>query len=384
MAATYGQQTLGLWKLDALVGTDVAEHGEMLPGVADGADLPTVVAAVEGNGFEFAEGMDDGVHGDVGLGVGVKAVAGLRITCFIKATIPLAAAGFDGLRGIFTILDENEVDSGLIRGELFGLYLQEDGYIRVRWCSDGGLGEVQELVSDTAIPSDTWVEVSATRLDNDVHSCFISFDGMAAGAATLPPPQWTPGDNIHWYIGRGIAGGSDSTPFTGAIDDVHVEVVPEEAAAAPPAQPMAATGPAPQFNSELTAGTVDFGRDVGTFPELDGALKERDEVSLLGEAILRRLTTPRGTLAFHEDYGTDIRAYLNEAVTDDLLSRIKDGVEVEVLQDERFEAVTASPSYAPSTRTLTLEVEVTVADGPFTFTISVTQLTAVLLSTEEG
>lgn len=150
--------------------------------------------------------------------------------------------------------------------------------------------------------------------------------------------------------------------------------------ATPPGPPAA---PALTYNSSLTQlNAVDFGRDISTFPDLDASLQDTDDPRLLGEVILRRLTTPRGKLSFHPDYGTDIRQYLNDAMTDARRSQIKSDVELEVLQDERFESCVCSVTFI--NEVLRLSVLATTADGPFIFTIDVTQLTAVLVTAEEA
>lgn len=85
----------------------------------------------------------------------------------------------------------------------------------------------------------------------------------------------------------------------------------------------------------------------------------------VANAIGRRLITPRGGLFYDPDYGFDTREYLGVALTRGKLAELIQGVESEALKDVRVQAVVASVTTTgnPST-SLTLELSVTLADGP--------------------
>jgi hypothetical protein len=78
-----------------------------------------------------------------------------------------------------------------------------------------------------------------------------------------------------------------------------------------------------------------LGVDVSCYPDLDplGTLVSGN--TALAQAIARRLTTPRGGLFYDTNYGTDLRLYLNEGMTNEAQSRIKAAIESECAKDER-------------------------------------------------
>lgn len=56
-----------------------------------------------------------------------------------------------------------------------------------------------------------------------------------------------------------------------------------------------------------------FGIDISALPDLSFVL--RSGLENLRERLLRRLTTPRGSLHYDPDYGMDIRLLLNESLS---------------------------------------------------------------------
>jgi phage baseplate assembly protein W len=135
-----------------------------------------------------------------------------------------------------------------------------------------------------------------------------------------------------------------------------------------------------QFQSTLGTSSIDYGSDVLTFPGVDPNLTLSKGGRVLAEALARRLCTPRGSLPFHEDYGLDLRSFLNEAVTSDSLYRLKSAVERECEADERVESASVSLDYNAQTRRLRVRIEATTAQGPFRLTLAVSQVTVELLT----
>jgi phage baseplate assembly protein W len=127
---------------------------------------------------------------------------------------------------------------------------------------------------------------------------------------------------------------------------------------------------------------TDFGTDVLCFPGLDETFSLASGGRVVAEALARRLSTPRGSLPFHPDYGLDVRAWLNDAISQDLLYRLKASAERECEQDERVEAVEVAVTYVQATQALRLRVTATTAQGPFRFTLSVSQVSIDLLAEE--
>ena len=123
----------------------------------------------------------------------------------------------------------------------------------------------------------------------------------------------------------------------------------------------------------------DFGTDLAALPDLEPRLPLQSGLRNLGEAIARRLQTPRGSLFYAPNYGTDIRAWLNEAMTTDDLFRAKVAVEAECEKDERVLSADAEVVLNRTLQTLTLRLTLTTAAGPFRLVLSVDQVTVTLI-----
>lgn len=125
---------------------------------------------------------------------------------------------------------------------------------------------------------------------------------------------------------------------------------------------------------------TDFGTDISCYPDLDplGTLVSGN--TALAQAIARRLTTPRGGLFYDTNYGTDLRLYLNEGMTNETQSRIKAAIESECRKDERVSSASAEVTFNFATQTLSVSISLVTASGPFTLTLDVTQLTVSLLT----
>lgn len=119
-----------------------------------------------------------------------------------------------------------------------------------------------------------------------------------------------------------------------------------------------------------------YGVDLSCIDDVTDDLSEVDPSSViaLGEALLRRLTTPRGTLPDDRGYGIDVRSYCNLGMstqdTRDLGSKIRS----EVTKDDRVDDAVVTVGDAVSTQ-LSISIQVTPIDrtlGVFTLTLSVT------------
>jgi hypothetical protein len=128
---------------------------------------------------------------------------------------------------------------------------------------------------------------------------------------------------------------------------------------------------------------TDFGTDIDLWPDINPAgtllTGANGNTLVLAQALLRRLTTPRGGLFYDAGYGTDIRAFLGESMTASSTASIQQAIEREVTQDERVLNATASVVFVGATGVLVGHLTVQTSDGPFTLVISVTALSVTLL-----
>lgn len=125
--------------------------------------------------------------------------------------------------------------------------------------------------------------------------------------------------------------------------------------------------------------SVGFGRDTWCLDSLSPGRYAVGAI-LLGQAIYRRLTTPRGTLRGNEEaaaYGFDVSGYVG-AVGADAVNTLPAQVVSEILKDDRVLnatcIATGTTDRAGNTQ-INLEISVTPADGgaDFTLTLSVTE-----------
>jgi len=119
-----------------------------------------------------------------------------------------------------------------------------------------------------------------------------------------------------------------------------------------------------------------YGADLACASDLTSTMDVVDPMSTraLGEAIARRLDTPRGSIPDAPDFGMDLRGYLNRGVTTADLNRIADRIRSEVTQDDRVISARVSVAPSPNGSALTVSIAVVPADvrGRFELVLAVT------------
>lgn len=119
-----------------------------------------------------------------------------------------------------------------------------------------------------------------------------------------------------------------------------------------------------------------YGVDLSCVSDISVTLDEVDPTSTqaIREALLRRLTTPRGGLQDDPDYGFDVRGLCNRGLTQSQLVDLSTQVRNEVTKDDRVDSATVTVT-TPSPNALRLAVVITPVDpsiGIFTLTFAVT------------
>jgi hypothetical protein len=100
----------------------------------------------------------------------------------------------------------------------------------------------------------------------------------------------------------------------------------------------------------------------------------------LGNALGRRLITDRGSLSYDADYGFSVRGLLNASYTDAFKAWAQSQIASECEKDERVLHCDATLAFsAPYVLTVTLVVTPNDTGGPFTFVMSVNNLTTTFL-----
>lgn len=124
---------------------------------------------------------------------------------------------------------------------------------------------------------------------------------------------------------------------------------------------------------------ADFGTDIDFQNGLNPLLVLVSGTTNLGQALVHRLSTPRLSLWYDPDYGTDLRAYLNETLNNAKLAQARTDAQAECLKDERVLSCLATTTFDRRTKTMGVSVTGQTKEGPFTLVLAVTDLTVELL-----
>jgi phage baseplate assembly protein W len=129
-----------------------------------------------------------------------------------------------------------------------------------------------------------------------------------------------------------------------------------------------------------------FGTDLWGVSDMDPAGAEVTGDLLVGQAIARRLSTPRGALIDDPNYGYDLTAWLNADVGPQDLGQIQANTQAECLKDQRIVSatVTVTPPASAIIHGVTaiymmVTIALTTGAGPFTLTLAVSSLTVTLM-----
>lgn len=122
----------------------------------------------------------------------------------------------------------------------------------------------------------------------------------------------------------------------------------------------------------------DYGTTLSCVTDLDAMGRTVSGLTALAEALVRRITTPRGRLLTDPNYGYDIQGELNDDVTPAQAAQIGSNIDQEFLKDQRvFSSVTTTTLQEDGT--LDTSTVVQTGSGPFTLVLSVSQVTVSIL-----
>ena len=110
-----------------------------------------------------------------------------------------------------------------------------------------------------------------------------------------------------------------------------------------------------------------WGSDVSCAASLDPDMRELagDDQTVLAQAIIRRLDTPRGQLPDDGEYGLSLRDMLSTGLTDSTRRSIAGRVHNELIKDDRLDTVSVVVESGVASE-LTLTITVTPVEGdPF-------------------
>jgi phage baseplate assembly protein W len=126
------------------------------------------------------------------------------------------------------------------------------------------------------------------------------------------------------------------------------------------------------------AAPVDFGTEVSCISDFAADGRTVTGNAVVGEAIARRLSTPRGRLIDDPNYGFDLTAYVFDDMTARDIAALCAGATAEALKDERVQDAAVQAVLAKGL--LTVTVSITTALGPFRLVLAVTAVSFAVLS----
>lgn len=124
---------------------------------------------------------------------------------------------------------------------------------------------------------------------------------------------------------------------------------------------------------------TDYGTDVAAREDLDPSFALLSGRQVLIDALRWRYSTPRGGLFYDDDYGLDLRAYVNESFTEADGFALRQDIVAEALKDPRVESASAVVVFDRQARSLTVTITVTDGAGAFAVVFSVTSAAVRLL-----
>lgn len=128
---------------------------------------------------------------------------------------------------------------------------------------------------------------------------------------------------------------------------------------------------------------VDFGTDWDVVTDLGARLTTASGIRNLGNALARRLTSPRGCLSYDLNYGYDIRLLLSAALTPAQVSAVQGAIERECEKDDRVRSCSAVLTHIPQAQSLTIVLSIETAAGPFSLVLGVDKVTVTVLGASQ-
>lgn len=128
----------------------------------------------------------------------------------------------------------------------------------------------------------------------------------------------------------------------------------------------------------------DFGTTLSCVTDFASDARTVTGFMVVGEAIARRWSTPRGRLIAYPNYGFDLQQYVNADMSPRDIAGLRAGAEAEAEKDERVEKCKVAAALETSTGILTLSAIVQTAKGPFTLVVAVSSVTLDLISVTPG
>lgn len=134
----------------------------------------------------------------------------------------------------------------------------------------------------------------------------------------------------------------------------------------------------------MAADPPDYGTGLNVTTDWPLSFQYASGLANLGNNLLRRLTTPRGSLAWDRNCGWDVRQLFRSGFTADAINAASSAISAECEKDERVESASTELTFIAAASTLIIAVSIITAAGPFVLVLSVDNLTVQILKFSAG
>lgn len=134
----------------------------------------------------------------------------------------------------------------------------------------------------------------------------------------------------------------------------------------------------------MAEGEPDFGTAISCVGDIASDGRMVTGFAVVGEAIARRWSTPRGRLIAYSNYGFDLTQYVNADMSARDIASLRAAAAAEAEKEETVEKCSVSAELDTLTGILTLTAKVDTAEGPFTLVVAASDVTLDLLSITAG
>jgi hypothetical protein len=128
-----------------------------------------------------------------------------------------------------------------------------------------------------------------------------------------------------------------------------------------------------------------FGTDLAVAPDANGILDispmltYATGIQVLIQSLMCRQMCVKGSIVGAPNEGIDVRTYVRQGLTQEVLGKLPSVLQKELQRDERVKTATVTGGYDTARNTLTLNEVFETTLGPFSLTLEVSAVTVTLL-----
>ena len=125
--------------------------------------------------------------------------------------------------------------------------------------------------------------------------------------------------------------------------------------------------------------SVDFGLDLACMTDLSPTMAETASMVTLAQALVRMVTTPRGSVVDAPNWGIDVTAYVDGPMDARGAQKVASLMDAQFRQDDRVLRSSTQATWNASTETLRTVSAIITSNGPIRLTLDISNVTVALL-----